>query len=313
MARRVRRSGLMMPINTPRFVDNSWRRNSDTLDYDVEDSVPQSQKAYARSIVRDTIQIGLKGGAEVGLRINVAYAEADLEAAIWPGMSRIWHPKTEYAEQIRKLDEIITRLERERGIRPGTVEIFAMIETARGVANAYEYASASPRIKVFGGATGYDMSLDMGIDMFVGFDQLLYNRCECELVAHALGLEPRVGLYTGDTRGGSVSDPEGAYLNAVGVYKAGGRTAGGLHPNIVEPQNRGFTPTPEEVEKAQRTVAFYRELDERGEVEGELDGKTVDAYEAARAAELIEWADACARKDAEKARAREETEALEAA
>ena len=313
MARRVRRSVLMMPINSPRFVNNSWRRNSDTLAYDVEDSVPQAQKAYARSIVRDTISIGLKGGAEIGLRINVAYKEADAEAAIWPGMSRIWHPKTEHAEQIRKLDDIITRLERERGIRSGTVEIYAMTETARGVANAYGYASASPRIKTFGEATGYDMSLDMGIDMFVGFDQLLYNRCECELVARALGLEPRVGVYTGDTRGGSVSDAEGAYLNAVAVYKAGGRTGGGLHPNIVEPQNRGFTPTPEEVEQAQRTVAFYRELDQRGEVEGELDGKTVDAYEVVRATELIEWADACARKDAEKARAREETEALETA
>ena len=76
MARRVRRSVLMMPINSPRFVNNSWRRNSDTLAYDVEDSVPQAQKAYARSIVRDTISTGLKGGAEVGLRINVAYKEA---------------------------------------------------------------------------------------------------------------------------------------------------------------------------------------------------------------------------------------------
>ena len=307
MARRVRRSVLAMPINNPRFVNNSWRRNADTLRFDLEDAVPQAQKAYARSTIRDTISTGSKGGADVGIRVNVAYTEADVEAAIWPGMIRIWQPKIEHAEQIRKLDEVITRLERERGIRSGTVE------TALGVANAHEYASVSPRIRTFGSVGGYDMSLDMGIDMFVGFDQLLYNRCECELVAHALGLEPRVGLYTGDTRGGSVSDPEGAYLNAVGVYKAGGRTAGGLHPNIVEPQNRGFTPTPEEVEKAQRTVAFYRELDERGEVEGELDGKTVDAYEAARAAELIEWADACARKDAEKARAREETEALEAA
>ncbi len=42
MVRRVRRSGLMMPINTPHFVNNSWRRNSDTLDYDLEDSVPQA-------------------------------------------------------------------------------------------------------------------------------------------------------------------------------------------------------------------------------------------------------------------------------
>jgi len=177
-----------------------------------------------------------------------------------------------------------------------------MTETTRGVANACEYASASPRVKTFGSVALYDMALDMGIDMFVGFDQFVYNRGECELVAHVLGLEPRVGVYTGDTRGGSVSDAEGTYLNAVAVYKAGGREGFGLHPNVVEPQNRGFTPTPEEVEQAQRTVAFHRELDQRGEVEGDLDGQPVDAYEAARAAKLLEWAEACQAKDEVKAR-----------
>jgi len=313
MARRVRRSVLAMPINNPRFVNNSWRRNADTLRFDLEDAVPQAQKAYARSTIRDTISTGSKGGADVGIRINVAYTEADVEAAIWPGMIRIWQPKIEHTEQIRKLDEIITRLERERGIRPGTVEILVRVETALGVANAHEYASVSPRIRTFGSVGGYDMSLDMGVEMFVGFDQFVYNRGECELVARALGSEPHVGVFTGDTRGGSVSDAEGAYLNAVAVYKTGGREGFALHPNIVEPQNRGFTPTPEEVEQAQRTLAFYRELDQRGEVDGELGGQTLDAYEAARATELIEWADACASKDAEKARAREEAEALETA
>jgi len=300
-----------MPINNPRFVNNSWRRNADTLRYDLEDAVPQVEKAYARSTIRDTISIGLKGGADVGIRINVAYTEADVEAAIWPGMIRIWQPKIEHTAQIRELDEIITQLERERGIRPGTVEIFVRVETSLGIANAYEYASASPRIRTFGSVGGYDMSLDMGVEMFVGFDQFVYNRGECELVARALGLEPHIEVFTGDTRGGSVSDAEGAYLNAVAVYKAGGREGFGLHPNTVEQQNRGYKPSLEEVEQAQRTLAFYRELDQRGEVEGELDGQTVDVYEAARATELIEWDDACTRKDAEKARAREECEALE--
>jgi len=311
MSRRVRRSGMTMPINNPRFVNRSWTRHCDFLNYDLEDSVPQAQKPHARTLVGDAIAIGQKGGADITLRINVAYPEADAAAGVLPGMRRINHTKTEHAEQIRNLDDIVTRLERERGLRPGTVGLFAMTETARGVANAYEYASASPRISTFGGIADYDIALDMGIDMFVGFDQLGYNRGECELVAYALGLEPRLTMYTGDTRGGSVSDAEGAYLKAVAFYKAGGRTGGGLHPNVVDPQNRGFTPTAEEVEQAQRTVAFYGELNQRGDVEGELDSKTVDVYEARRATELVEWADVCARKDTEKTRAREATIARE--
>ena len=133
---------------------------------------------------------------------------------------------------------------------------------------------------------------------------------ECELVAHALGLEPRISVFMGDASG-SVSDADSAYMQAAATRKAGGRSGGGLHPNVVEPQNRGFTPPPDDVEEAQRVVALFRELDRRGEVEGELDGRAVDRYEAARAAELIGWAEACAQRDAQKARAREETTARE--
>ena len=54
-------------------------------------------------------------------------------------------------------------------------------------------------------------------------------------------------------------------------------------------------------------------MDARGEAEGDMDGRTIDKYEAARASELIEWAELCARRDAEKAAARERTLAAEQA
>src|SRR5437879_1505322 len=164
MARRVRRSGLTMPINTPRFVDRSWTRNCDYLNFDFEDSVPQSQKAYARTLVAHAIAQGLKGGADITIRINCAYPEADVPAAVLPGVIQINFPKAETAEQMRNLDRLITEAERVQGIRPGTVRIGANIETTLGVANSYEIASASPRIDTFSGGTGYDMSMDMGVE-----------------------------------------------------------------------------------------------------------------------------------------------------
>jgi citrate lyase beta subunit len=79
----------------------------------------------------------------------------------------------------------------------------------------------------------------------------------------------------------------------------------------VEPQNIGLTPTSAEVQEARRILEYFAQLDERGEVEGELDGRLVDKYEAARAAELLEWSELCAQKDAYKARAQEHAHALE--
>jgi len=311
MARRVRRSGLTMPINTPRFVDRSWTRNCDFLNFDFEDSVPQSQKEYARTLVSHAIEQGLKGGAEITLRINCSYPEADIPAAALPGLSQINFPKAETAEQIRNMDRLITEAERRQGIRPGTIRIGTAIETTLGVANSYEIASASPRIDAFSGGTGYDMSMDMGVEMFVGFDQFVYNRGEGALVAMALGLEYHGSVYMPDTTG-DVGNTELTRQRAEANRKAGLRSGSGLHPNTVEPQNIGLTPTPEEVQEAKRILEYFAQLDERSEVEGELDGRTVDKYEAARAAELLEWSELCAQKDAKKAKAQAQARELEA-
>ena len=203
-------------------------------------------------------------------------------------------------------------MERLRGIRPGTVRIGAAIETTLGVVNSYEIASASSRIDSFGGGTGYDMSMDMGIEMFVDFDQFVYNRGEGELIALALGLERDGSVYMADTTG-NVGDADLALERAEANRRAGLRSGGGLHPNVVAPQNQGLTPPPEEVEMARRVLEFIGELDREGEVQGELDGRIVDRYEAARAEELIDWAGLCARRDAEKATAREQALAEEQA
>ena len=306
MSRRVRRSGLTMPINNPRFVGRAWTRDCDYLNFDLEDSVPQSRKEHARTLVRDAIAQGQKGGAEINIRINCAYPEVDVPAAVWPGVRQINFPKAETADQIHKLDELITEMERFRGIRPGTVRIGATVETTLGVANSYEIASASSRIDSFGGGTGYDMSMDMGIEMFVGFDQFVYNRGEGELIALALGLQRDGSVYMPDTTG-NVGDADLALKRAEANRKAGLRSGGGLHPNVVAPQNQGLTPPPDELARARRVMDFFRELDQKGEVEGELDGRIVDRYEAARADELIEWSALCAQRDAEKASARERT------
>ena len=311
LTRHMRRSGLTMPVNNPRFLNAVWTRGCDFVNLDLEDSVPESQKPYARTLIKSAIPTAAKGGAEVFVRINHDYVEADLEAVIWPGLARVNYPKAETAEEIRKLDVIITRLERERGMRPGTVEIGANIETARGVANGYEIASASPRVKDFGGGTGYDMSRDLGVEMFVNFDQFVYGKGELELQTRALGLPiHRAAPFVANTTG-SVSDADRAFLAAEASRKCGFREGGGLHPNVIEPQNRGFTPTEAEVTDAKWVLERYRGLQRSGKLFDEVDGRMIDRYEACRAEELIEWAGLCAEHNTDKAEAVARTKAAE--
>ena len=311
MTRRpVRRSGLTMPVNTARFVNKAWTRECDFINIDLEDSVPEWKKPEARTLVKDAIGTVSKGGAEVYVRINHGYVEEDLDAVVWPGLQRVNYPKTETAEEIRRVDETITRLERERGIRPGTIEIGANVESALGVTNAYEIASASPRIRDFGGGSGYDMTRDIGAEMFVGFDQFVYARGEQELAARALGKRVMGVPFVPDTRG-SVSDPDLAFSQAEAARKCGLRYGSGLHPNVVAPQNRGFTPTPDEVELAGWVLERYRELEALGKAWEEVSGHVIDAYEARRATELLDWARLCAEKDRDKAEAVARTKVTE--
>ena len=302
--RRLKRSGLTMPIVTERFINNAWHRGCDFINMDLEDSVPPNLKDVARNLVRQSIPIVNKGGADAVCRINHDLMEADLNAVVWPGLMLVNYPKTEYAHEIRRMDEIITRLEAERGIRPGTVEIGANIETAVGVANAYEIVSASSRIRDFGGASGYDMSRALGVEMFVGFDQFVYGKGEVELTARALAVEPRATPFTPNVTG-SVSDPDRAFAEADAARKCGFRIGGGLHPNVVEPQNRGFMPTDDEVADAHWVLAQYRRLSHSSDTWLQTEdaigqSRVIDRYEAARAEELLQWRASCEKRDREK-------------
>ena len=319
--RRLKRSGLTMPIVTDRFISNAWHRGCDFINMDLEDSVPPDLKGVARNLVRRSISVVNKGGADAVCRINHDLMEADLNAAVWPGMFRLNYPKAEYGHEIRRMDEIITRLEAERGIRPGTIEIGANIETSIGVANAYEIASASERVRDFGGAAGYDMSRDLGVEMFVGFDQFVYGKGEVELAARALNIEARAAPFTPNITG-SVSDPDRAFAEADAARKCGFRIGGGLHPYVVDSQNRGFSPSGAEISDAHWVLQEFRKLAVSSDTWVQIDtasidrssqplpletsGPTdsryriIDRYEAARAEELLAWAELCSARDSEK-------------
>ena len=293
-----------MPIVTLRFVDNAWRRGCDFVTLDLEDSVPQDRKAYARTLVKEAIPKIAKGGTEPFVRINHEHMQADTEAAVWPGLKRIKYPKTETADEVRALDALITRYEKERGIAPGTIEIDAGIETALAVTNVYDIAAASPRIKEFGATNGgYDMSRDLGVEMFVPYDQFVYLRGEANLAARALGLGVRAAPFIANTSG-SVSDGNRALRQAEAARACGLRVGGGgLNPAVVESHNKGYSPSADDVRDAHWVLEQFERVEGSGEPWLEIESRVIDRYEAKRARGTLEWAELCAARDGEKAEA----------
>ena len=299
---KVRRSGLTMPVITPRFVDNAWRRGCDFVVLDLEDSVPRNLKDHARTLIKDAIPNVSKGGTEAFTRINHELMEADTAAVVWPGLKRIKYPKTETADEVRALDALITRYEKERGMELGSIEIDTGIETALAITNVYDIASASPRIKELSATNGgYDMSRDLGVEMFVPYDQFVYLKGEAELAARALGLGVRTAPFVANTTG-SVSDADRALrqaraARACGIYLGGG----GLNPAVVDSHNKGYTPSTDDVRDAHWVLAQFERLQTTDEPWTEVEGRFIDRYEAERARGVLRQAEACAARDCEKA------------
>ena len=303
MNNRVARCAMFVTPTNPRFIDKAWTRGGDVYILDIEDSIAPAEKERCRSLIRESIVKAGKGGASIYVRINKPYVDADLPSAVWPGVTRIMLPKTESAAEMQHAQEIISRLEKERGVPPGSIELSPMIESAAGAVNIYEILTATPRkIWSMGGGGGYDMAVNLGIEMFADFDQYAYPVAYVALAAMALGIEATGGVFVPNTSG-RVDQSEQAETQAAALHTAGIHHAGALHPAFIQPLVAGLSPTEDEVDWAKRVIEAYEALADVGESLGTLEGKVIDKYEYDFAKRTLDWASACAAKDRYKARA----------
>ncbi len=153
-----------------------------------------------------------------------------------------------------------------------------------------------------GGGGGYDMAVSLGIEMFADFDQYAFPVNHVALAAMALGIEPTGGVFVPNPSG-RVDQADQATRQAAALHAAGVHHAGALHPAFIPPLVSGLSPTAEEIEWARKVVDAWELLAEQGEGVGSLEGRVIDQYEHAKAKRTLEWAAACAAKDAYKARA----------
>jgi citrate lyase subunit beta / citryl-CoA lyase len=303
MNNRVARVSMFVTPTNPRFIDKAWTRGGDVYILDIEDSIAPAEKQRCRTLIRESIQKANKGGASIYVRINKPFVDADLPYAVWPGVDRIMLPKTESAAEYRRVHEIILKLEKERGIAPGTIELYPMIESTLGAVNIYEILTAAPRqLRSMGGGGGYDMAVNLGIEMFASFDQYAFPQANVALAAMALDIEP-TGCVFVPNPSGRVDQGDQAAQQAAALHVAGVHHAGALHPNFIEPLVKGLSPTADEIAWANKVVKAFDELSDAGESVGQLDGKVIDKYENDKAKRTLDWAADCAAKDAYKARA----------
>ncbi|MGI6782914.1 MAG: HpcH/HpaI aldolase/citrate lyase family protein [Aminivibrio sp.] len=285
-ADRPRRSLLYIPGNNPGMIQNCAIYGADGVLLDLEDSISLAEKDSARKLVKYALKTLDFGSVERVVRINGAdtpFFEADLEEVVPARPDAVRIPKIESAGDVRAADEIISRIERESGLEPGSVRIHAMLETARAIVDAPAIAASSKRIL---GLTigGQDLAADIGVRVTREGSELLYARGAVVMAAKAFGLLAFDTVYT------DIEDEAGLREQAKLAVSLGFSGKAAIHPSQIAIIHEAFTPPVKEVRKAARIVRGAREAEEKGLGVLAVDGKMVDAPVVAQALRTLELA-----------------------
>lgn len=253
----VMRSVFYVPSNNEKMVSKAPTIAADILTLDLEDSVPPAEKPKGREMIQEYLKNSRAKQASPYLYVRINNWETqmtndDLEAIVHPGLDGVCLAKCGDADNVRRLDWKLEELEQRRGMAVGSVAIQLLIETAKGVINAYPAATASPRVNslIFGAV---DYTKDMRVTLTSEGVEQLYARYYTAVAARAAGCVaidcPFVAFQ--DTQAFDKSTREGRQMGYEGRML--------IHPSQIEPSHEIYTPSPEDVEWAEGVKKVFEE------------------------------------------------------
>ena len=298
MAILVRRSNLMVPITDAELVNHAWRHNADAITLDLEDGVAAARKAEARGLVKAAIVPAGRGAAEVFVRVNKSSLQADLEASVWPGLRGIMLSQVESAAEVTEAAEMVTALERQRGMAAGSLGLIVVLESARGVWDIRAIITASPRVTQVG-LDESDLAHALGIVPLPEYDPFVYARGRLAVEATAAKVNPVGMAYPLSALPREMPESE-VHTLATKARNLGMKGVICPHPGWVRPVNAAFTPTAELVAWNRRVREAFAAGVAAGTAAVPLDGKMIDVPVDEWAIVVLATAEACAARDAAK-------------
>lgn len=269
----VRRSDLYLPANNEHMILKAPSLGADVITLDMEDSVPPEEKAVAREMVKKHIKGMSVNGSEAWVRINAWDTDLtldDLGAVVVEGLDGITLPKCSGLADVRRLDDEITRLERERGLPVGKIKMAILIETALGVMSVDEAVGGSARlVAVIFGAVDY--TRDMRVTRTDEAAEQIYARAKIGVAARAHGLVAEDAPFP------NYADGEAFEANCRSGVQLGFEGRQIINPRQIPIAHKVYSPAPERVEWAKKiTKIFEEEGLAKGSASVGFEGKMID-------------------------------------
>ena len=289
---------MFIPGNNKKFLDKSKSIYPDILCFDIEDSVPLSEKSIGREMISQTLKsythnLTIKDtnnntnnkfnednntddnhSPQIFVRINSFESglyEQDLESIICDQLDGIVIPKVNSETELEKIIVMIENLEKQRNIHK-TISLIPSIESSQGVVNSYDIAKFDSRICsiIFG---VFDYLYDMKLDYVDEGIEYSYARAKIPVDARAAGIPALDSIWQ------KVDDIEGLQRDAKTAKRLGYAGKSIIHPKHIEPVHKVFIPSQNEIEWAKKVVATLKQIQGQGDKRGafKVDGKMIDA------------------------------------
>lgn len=286
---RTLRSLLFVPAHVERMVAKAPGLDADAVLLDLEDAVPPAQKTAARA---GAARYLLESAGNAIVRINAldartsfstACGREDIAAIVQRGLRGVMLPKAESADDIVGCDALMRAAERRSNLVNDAVELYAIIETAKGVSAAVDVARAPierPFRLCFGAG---DYTTDIGVEWTREEEESRVARALVVIASRAAGLAPPVDSVFTD-----IDDAEALRQSALRAKSLGFSAKMVIHPKQIDIVNQVFSPTQAEIAWAQEVVAAFEKRERAGEGAFVVGGKMIDYPIVERAKRILD-------------------------
>lgn len=256
------------------MVAKAIERNADAIVFDLEDSVPVSEKPAARSVVSDVLsRWPTTSHSRPFVRINpprMNMLDDDAGVLARHGQVGIVVPKVDRPIELDAVFAIVGRTSR---------DMIVNIETPRSILRLEEFADTHGVTGLFLG--GEDLTEALGMRRTDESQELTIPRFMLLAACRAAGIAA-FDTICPEFRNFEIVERDARKASAMGYD---GKFA--IHPAQIDAIHRAFTPSDEELAEAKRIVKVYDEAVAEGRGAVQVDGKMIDPPVAERARALV--------------------------
>jgi citrate lyase subunit beta / citryl-CoA lyase len=258
----VRRSELACPAHSLKMMAKAAASETDEVVFDLEDGCAPSQKIAARKTLVEAFNtLNFRGKIRAfrpnGIHTKFFYRDViEVVEAAGSKIDVIILPKIQDATDVLFADLLLTQIEQNIGLPVGRIRLEALIENAKAVLHAEQIAASSPRLAaLIFGVLDYAGNIGARDPIREQFALYHYPKAKTVAAARAAGIDVIDGVTL------QFRDLQQCENDARSAAQMGFDGKWAIHPDQVPVINRIFTPSQEEITRAQEIIALYEKLD----------------------------------------------------